>query len=173
MKKNIANLLSIVNAICGLIAIIILMIDSSNVAFASLLIIVGGMIDFLDGKVANHLNIASVFGKQMDSFADIITFGVAPIIVVISKFHDYFFHQRIPVIVLAILIIYVISGIIRLAKFNISSERTYFIGLPSTISGMIIAFVVSTLSLSIIQVSVIILILALLMNSNYKVKKIM
>lgn len=178
MKKNVANLLSIMNAVCGLLVIIILIIDSSNVLFASLLIIAGGIIDYCDGKVAVHLNITSVLGKQIDSFADLITFGIAPIIVIVSKFHNYFFHDRIPIIVLAILIIYVISVMIRLAKFNICSERKYFIGLPSTISGMIIAFVVfisliSIIEVSVIELSVIVFILALLMNSNFKVKKIM
>ena len=76
IKKNIANAITLTNLLCGLIAI--LYAFGGHLSIASSFIIFGACLDFLDGMTARILNTDSNIGKQLDSFADLITFGVAP-----------------------------------------------------------------------------------------------
>ena len=75
---NIANFFTILNLLCGLIAIVFF--SNGLVNFGCLFIIFASFFDFLDGYFARKLNISSDFGKQADSLSDMISFGVAPAI---------------------------------------------------------------------------------------------
>lgn len=73
---NIANFLTGFNMLCGFISIILTL--SGRIDLAPLFILAGAVFDFFDGFVARKLGISSPIGKQLDSLADVITFGVAP-----------------------------------------------------------------------------------------------
>ena len=117
---------------------------------------------------ARKFNIESEFGKQLDSMSDIISFGVAPALLlyqgVLSDFGapGAFFT-----------VFYIGCGAFRLARFNITENKGYFLGLPITAAG-----VLATLSFLAIPhlppqtFLYILLILGLLMVSPLKVKKI-
>jgi len=77
---NLANILTGGNLICGVLSII--MAFSGRIELAVLLILIGALLDFFDGFVARALKQQSELGKQLDSLADIVTFGVAPGIIV-------------------------------------------------------------------------------------------
>jgi CDP-diacylglycerol--serine O-phosphatidyltransferase len=84
------------------------------------------LFDSLDGLVARALNVQSEFGKQMDSLADVISFGVGP---------AYLYSLYSPDIenkffTIATCAMIVVAGTVRLAKFNITPSRSYFMGLP-------------------------------------------
>jgi len=109
---------------------VISMVEASkeNFVLASWLILLALIFDGLDGRVARMTNTTSQFGVEFDSLADIISFGIAPAMLL------YFFvgHEfgRFGILVSAL---YVIFGAIRLARFNISTAKTdpnVFIGLP-------------------------------------------
>lgn len=109
---------------------VISMVEASkgNVILASWLILLALVFDGLDGRVARMTNTTSQFGVEFDSLADIISFGIAPAMLL------YFFigneFERFGILVSAL---YVIFGAIRLARFNISTAKTdpnVFIGLP-------------------------------------------
>jgi CDP-diacylglycerol--serine O-phosphatidyltransferase len=73
---NLANLFTAANMICGFISIILTL--AGRIDIAPLFILGGALLDFFDGFIARKLKIAGPLGKQLDSLADMITFGVAP-----------------------------------------------------------------------------------------------
>ena len=73
---NIANLITGSNMICGFIAIILAL--AGRIDIAPLFIFLGAFLDFFDGFVARKIGVSGAMGKQLDSLADVITFGVAP-----------------------------------------------------------------------------------------------
>lgn len=83
-KKNIPNLLTIGNLLCGLCSIIATF--EGYPVWASVFIFMAACFDFLDGLMARLLKAYSDIGKQLDSLADLISFGVAPAFIVFSFF---------------------------------------------------------------------------------------
>jgi len=79
--QHIPNVLTMINMLLGLTAIlfIIQLEHAHKPLIITALILLGGIADFFDGYVARKFNVVTNMGKQLDSFADIITFGVAPI----------------------------------------------------------------------------------------------
>jgi CDP-diacylglycerol--serine O-phosphatidyltransferase len=109
---------------------VISMVEASkgNFVLASWLILLALVFDGLDGRIARMTNTTSQFGVEFDSLADVVSFGIAPSMLL------YFFigneFGRFGILVSAL---YVIFGAIRLARFNISTAKTdpnVFIGLP-------------------------------------------
>ena len=100
---------------------------------ACMAILVAALMDGLDGKVARLTNTASEFGVQYDSLADLISFGLAPAILL---WHWQLFHfGRIG---LAAAFIYTACGALRLARFNVTTAvigKRFFIGLPIPAGG--------------------------------------
>ena len=146
IKRNIPNLITLANLTCGLFAIIFAF--KGNLTTASLCIFLGAFLDFFDGLAARLLKISGEFGKQLDSMADMVTFGVAPGFIL---FH-FMFYLNNDVIFrhsmqnnsfffpasLALLI--PIFSAYRLANFNIDSRQTdSFIGLPTPALAIFIA----------------------------------
>jgi CDP-diacylglycerol--serine O-phosphatidyltransferase len=95
---------------------------------ASLLIAIAALLDALDGRVARMTGTTSAFGKEFDSLADVISFGVAPAILAWS-----WALSDLGRLGWAVSFLYVVCGTLRLARFNIQSgtqDRRYFVGLP-------------------------------------------
>lgn len=104
---------------------------------AAILILIGMMLDSMDGRVARMLKADSQLGKELDSLADIVTFGVAPSFLV---YYTYFYQFGNWGMVVAGL--FPLFGAYRLARFNISTDKSslnYFIGVPITAAGGIMA----------------------------------
>ena len=76
IKRNIPNIITLANLFCGLCAIIFAF--QGNLQLACFCIFVGAFFDFFDGLAARLLKINGKLGKQLDSMADMVTFGVAP-----------------------------------------------------------------------------------------------
>ena len=150
MKKIIPSFLTILNLICGCIAIPL----AFQFQFEAVLILVclGNFFDFLDGLTARALNAVTNFGKHLDSITDIITSGVVPGVVVCqlfklsgNKVYDYdvliFGYDLIfslsPISFLAFII--TIGSAIRLSKFNTSIGNDEFIGLPTPANAIFFA----------------------------------
>lgn len=120
------NLFTASSIFVGVISIV--EASKGNFILASWLILLALVFDGLDGRIARMTNTTSQFGVEFDSLADIISFGIAPAMLL------YFFigneFGRFGILVSAL---YVIFGAIRLARFNISTAKTdpnVFIGLP-------------------------------------------
>ncbi|KOP82889.1 CDP-diacylglycerol--serine O-phosphatidyltransferase [Cytobacillus solani] len=133
--KAIPNMVTLGNLYCGFLSIGF----AANGGFknAAILILIGMMLDSMDGRLARMLHADSTLGKELDSLADIVTFGVAPSFLV---YYTYFYQFGMLGFVVAGL--FPLFGAYRLARFNISSSKTsmnYFVGVPITAAGGILA----------------------------------
>jgi len=120
------NLFTASSIFVGVISIV--EASKGNFVLASWLILLALVFDGLDGRIARMTNTTSQFGVEFDSLADIISFGIAPAMLLYFFIGDEF--GRFGILVSAL---YVIFGAIRLARFNISTAKTdpnVFIGLP-------------------------------------------
>lgn len=124
MKKSIPNLLTLGNLFCGSIAIISAVNGDFITSFY--LIIASVVFDFFDGFAARALNAYSPIGKELDSLADMVSFGVAPAVVVYMLGLQY------------VGLIIALFSALRLAKFNIDERQTTtFIGLPTPANALL------------------------------------
>ncbi|NPV12172.1 MAG: CDP-diacylglycerol--serine O-phosphatidyltransferase [Ignavibacteria bacterium] len=139
-KSLIPNLFTVMNMFCGFLSVI----NSSegNFYYASVLIILAGIFDALDGLAARITKSASEFGVELDSLSDLISFGIAPAFLIYRiKLHSFL---EIGVLISAF---YLITAALRLARFNVQLvgfEKTHFSGLPSPIGAMTVASFVLT-----------------------------
>lgn len=127
--KQIPNLVTLGNLSCGVLAI--LSISESRYDESVYLVILAAVLDFFDGFLARLLKVQGEMGKQLDSLADLVTFGVAPSYMLYSQANLLESPWRYAFILLAVFSAY------RLAKFNIDTRQTTsFIGVPTPITGL-------------------------------------
>lgn len=130
---TIPNTLTCCNLICGCMA--------TGAAFhqhyvwALLMIVAGAVFDFFDGMVARALRISSPIGKELDSLADVVTFGVAPSTVIFALFCEVHCPEILlplrPYLPYTAFLMAAFSAL-RLAKFNLDTRQSIsFIGLPT------------------------------------------
>jgi CDP-diacylglycerol---serine O-phosphatidyltransferase len=126
--RHIPNFITSLNLLCGFIAIIFT--AHGDVVIASWFILAAMIFDFLDGLSARLLHAYSDIGKELDSLADVVSFGVAPGLILyhlLSNSSSSLNH----VIVMIIPAVMPVCGAIRLAIFNIdTTQSTSFKGLP-------------------------------------------
>lgn len=161
MNRLIPNLFTLLNLLFGCLAIVSIMqsgltatVDANSgsalvvlpekICWASFYIAMAGVIDFLDGFVARLLKTSSELGKQLDSLADVVSFGVAPGLIA-YQFLRYAYAQQengldIPMLALLPAFIIPCAGAYRLARFNIDTSQAYgFKGVPIPAAGMLVA----------------------------------
>lgn len=122
--------ITLLNLVSGVVAIYAAI--DHHYAWAAVLMLAGVFFDAIDGFVARKLKLESSFGADLDSLADLVTFGVAPMVLV-SVYYGVVWLS-----LLALLI--PIAGALRLARHNINRHQTkgYLIGLPITTAGVVI-----------------------------------
>jgi CDP-diacylglycerol--serine O-phosphatidyltransferase len=136
MKEHIPNTITALNLVFGCFS----MIDAlqGNLTQASLWIGGAAVLDFFDGFVARMLKVGSELGKQLDSLADVVSFGVAPGMIFYAMSGQCFgegfcINKFLPFLIPAF-------SAVRLAKFNIDTRQSdSFIGLPTPANAMFIA----------------------------------
>lgn len=137
MLKQIPNLLTISNLVLGCLAIITII--NGNTVLAAQFILIAAVLDFCDGFAARALHAYSDIGKQLDSLADLVSFGVAPAMILyqilnvpeLTNIHSYLPYLS---------ILLPVAAAWRLAKFNLDdSQSKIFIGLPSPAAGILAA----------------------------------
>ncbi len=132
MKKHIPNFITTLNLFSGCTGIIIAL--TYRIDYAAYFIALSAFFDFLDGMAARLLHVKSEIGKELDSLADVVSFGVLPGILIYQLMaaspNTPPSLSYISVFSLIALIIPVLSAV-RLAKFNLDTRQTTsFIGLP-------------------------------------------
>jgi len=133
--KQLPNILTFLNLICGVISIVFLF--EGKYFLSALLILVSAFFDLIDGKIAQKPGAMTQFGKQLDSFSDLISFGIAPSVLIF-----YVGFQNFEIWGLALTIVYVLCGTYRLVRFNLEESNTHFVGMPIPVSGVILALVI-------------------------------
>jgi|AGTN01.3.fsa_nt_gi CDP-diacylglycerol--serine O-phosphatidyltransferase len=139
MRKQIPNILTLAHLFSGCIAIA--MAFQGNFHAVVIWVVIAALLDFFDGMAARVLKANSSIGKELDSLADVISFGVAPASAVFillrdfSLFPDFAEQFRSFIPYLAFLI--PVFSALRLAKFNIDERQTTsFLGLPTPANGL-------------------------------------
>jgi len=152
IKRHVPNIITILNLLCGVIAVIFAV--QGNLIMAGLFVALGIFFDYFDGLAARALNVKSELGLQLDSLADMVTSGVVPGIVMFQllvralpvsdvpvqewQASGNWFQWDFPALALIGLLIAAASGY-RLAKFNIDDRQTdSFIGLPTPANALLI-----------------------------------
>jgi CDP-diacylglycerol--serine O-phosphatidyltransferase len=159
--KQIPNLFTLLNLVCGCLAIVcilqngeqIVILGSDGVTnvnlpekitWGSYFIFAAGAVDFLDGFIARLFKAGSAMGKQLDSLADLVSFGVAPGMIVYQLLRISFAQQDngldIAAVWLLPAVLIPLAGCWRLARFNLDTTVSYsFRGLPVPAAGLFIA----------------------------------
>ena len=160
MKKEIPNIITLLNLLLGSLAIVYilqpgltltlnaegenLIVLPERIMWAGWLIIAAAMVDFFDGFVARLLKVPSEMGKQLDSLADVVSFGVAPGFIVFQFLRLSFSQQPdgldISLLWLMPALIIPCAGAYRLARFNIDTTQQFgFKGVPIPAVGLFFA----------------------------------
>lgn len=136
----IPNLLTLMNLACGTLAAIFAI--DGDLGRAAIFILIAAVFDFFDGMAARALKAYSDVGKELDSLADVVSFGVAPGMILFTIMEHALFGENLPLqqisggiidwtMLLSVLMIPVFSAY-RLAKFNTDTRQTVnFLGLPT------------------------------------------
>jgi CDP-diacylglycerol--serine O-phosphatidyltransferase len=158
--KNIPNLFTLLNLFFGCIAVIFTLQNGISIMYyadgaqyigipermgvASLFIGLAGLVDFLDGLVARIFKATSPMGKQLDSLADVVSFGVAPGMILYQFLRMSFARQEDGLDISPLwslpALLFPCAAAFRLAKFNIDETQRYgFKGVPTPAAGILVA----------------------------------
>ena len=132
-KKHIPNTITCCNLLSGCVAVLFAIEGMYSLALS--FIVAGAVFDFFDGLTARALKVSSPIGKELDSLADVITFGMAPAVMVYSWLEECsaaHLDRMVAVGMPFVAFLLVAFSALRLAKFNVDERQTSsFIGLPT------------------------------------------
>ncbi len=160
MTLKLKDFLTLGNLSMGLLSVLSSVYGFANYASAFVLLVIAVVFDFLDGKVA-RMTKPDEFGKQLDSLADLASFGIAAPVVAF-----FFFGTLLDAFGV---VVFACCTAIRLARFNLQKEKGFFFGLPSPVAALallaVAPFAKGYLFLPMI-------LLGFLMVSGFRVKKL-
>lgn len=162
MKKNIPNMITLLNLSLGVLSIYFSILR--NFFVSALLILFCVVLDFIDGYLARFLKAESKLGAELDSLSDLISFGLAPFLLTLILFN-------LNKTLLILGIIFICCGAYRLARYNSCKKSKSFSGMPITLNGVIIPLM-ALLNLNKIIFTFFIVISSLLMISKIKFNRV-
>lgn len=141
MKKQIPNTITLMNFLCGTLSIVSLLVWKQPL-WASFFIVGGALFDFCDGLCARALGVSGAIGKELDSLADVVSFGLAPSLIAFdilaSRAEEYAFLQWGGGLLCYVPLFMAMMSCYRLAKFNTDTRQTLsFIGLPTPANALV------------------------------------
>lgn len=126
LLKHLPNTLTCLNLVSGCLGIVFVL--EGKVVPAAYFVWAACVFDFFDGFAARWLNVSSAIGKELDSLADMVSFGVLPSILMYTWLNNQTENEWLPYTAFLI----AVFSALRLAKFNIDTRQTTsFIGLPT------------------------------------------
>lgn len=125
------NIFTLSNLGSGIVALVFIV--NHLPLIATLFVVLSAVFDMLDGKIARSLKVTSEFGVELDSLADIVSFGVVPALAL----YETIPHQAASTMAL---MVFPIAGALRLARFNTRPTKGYFEGLPIPAAGLLVCF---------------------------------
>ncbi|MCW3463332.1 CDP-alcohol phosphatidyltransferase family protein [Chitinophaga nivalis] len=158
--RQIPNIITLCNLFCGALAIICTLhapefraefngvdytiVNPEPIYWASALVVLAAIFDFFDGLAARLLRVQSPMGKELDSLADMVTFGVVPGMMLYRLLRSAYFQQPdvfdVSVFNLAPALLVPCFAAYRLAKFNLDTRQSEnFIGVPTPAVGLLVA----------------------------------
>lgn len=166
IKAQLANAVTLMNLSFGIIAILIILKGYSHMSLV--FIFLAALFDRFDGMLARRYNAVSDFGKELDSLCDLVSFGVAPALLLYQSTLSNF-----PAVGIMLVILYILCGAIRLARFNVKEFDGVYYGIPITAAGVILTL--SSLLvpyLPMFYFATLMAVMTILMVSNVKVVKV-
>jgi len=171
---SIADLFSIANASSGFLSI--LMASMGDLVLSAKFMLIAVIFDSVDGWVARKINREdeSGFGTNMDSLSDIVSFGVAPAMLLYISSTQYGVNYFNMIIALVVALLVLICGILRLSRFNVTADlcKDKFFGLPIPTTALILGTFYLSGFYNEYLALVIMLIVSLLMISTFQYPKI-
>ena len=134
LTAQIPNVLTLCNLLSGVIGIIWVL--NGQVSYGAYFVLISAGFDFFDGFAARYLKVQSSLGKELDSLADVVSFGVLPgiLLYVLTKAHTESLWLPYLTLIVPLLSAY------RLAKFNLDTRQTdRFIGLPTPANALLLS----------------------------------
>jgi CDP-diacylglycerol--serine O-phosphatidyltransferase len=166
---KIEDFISILNAVFGFLAIMMLFLDEIHLSFSLILLAI--LADGLDGFIARKTGNNSQVGDFLEPMGDMLSMGVAP------AFLTYFVYQndiincfKCHFLIISVLVLFFVCNVIRLSSFFVLKNDNYFVGMPVPASAMIIV-TLSYLKIDMFLISIFIVILSIFMVSNIHFKK--
>ncbi len=139
----IPTMLTLGNLTCGFMSVIYASSNTSDgYVVGAVLVLVAALLDGLDGQVARWLHVSSPIGKELDSLADSVAFGIAPGYLAYVTYlggTTVAFWGRPVDLGVPLAAVFPVCAAYRLARFNVQSSPDSFTGLPSPIAGMLVA----------------------------------
>lgn len=134
IKSHIPNIITLLNLLSGVIGII--WVINGDIQSGAYFIIIAAIFDFFDGFAARLLKVQSEIGKQLDSLADLVSFGVLPGMVLFQMCSLNTTNEWLPYFTLIV----PLFSALRLAKFNLDTRQTdQFIGLPTPANSLLLS----------------------------------
>lgn len=131
IKGQLANAITVINLSFGIIAIILIARELSHMSLV--FIFLAALFDRFDGMVARHFHSESLFGKELDSLSDLVSFGVAPaLLIYMTDLSEMLW------VGIAATVFYIVAGAIRLARYNVKEFDGAFYGVPITVAGVLL-----------------------------------
>lgn len=130
--SSLPHLFTLANLSCGVGSLLLTM--DGQWRSASLMIVGSLVADGLDGRIARLMKTDGAFGRELDSLADIVAFGVAPAVLLYQMS-----LRELGFLGLAVTLFFPLCGALRLARFNIRKTDGYFLGVPITAAGTLLA----------------------------------
>ena len=171
-----ADIFTLFNVALGLLSIVFSI--SNNFNYAALVLLIAVVFDYFDGKIASSMHQQNLFGKELDSLADTVSFGVAPAIFGFSLMQTASRMRQFQIsFAIIAFTVFIFCGILRLARYNIMDMKGVYQGMPITLNGIIIPVVYFAGSrfypVAYIKFfPYIYLVLGILMVSSLKIKKL-
>lgn len=138
MKKHIPNAITCFNLFSGCVGIVFAF--NNNLIYAGYAIIIAALFDFADGLIARALSVYSILGRELDSLADVISFGLLPSVIVYQLFQAAPQLGELSIYLNYSAFMITVFSALRLAKFNIDARQTdHFIGLPTPANALLVA----------------------------------
>lgn len=161
-RINLANTLTLFNGVAGFLSILASM--NSEFGLAAGLILAGVLFDWLDGKAARVFSEETALGAELDSLSDLVTFGVAPAVLVAA-----IAPSTIAYVAGAL---FVLSAALRLGRFNVQQMKGIFFGIPTTANGFLLpALVFGGAPIGVFPYYL--CAMALLMNVPFRMRKVL
>lgn len=132
-KSIFPNMLTFANLLSGVFSVILAF--RGDFLWAGIFILLAALADRYDGKVARALNVTNPIGKELDSFADLVSFGIAPSILA-CQFYGLFESGLWGYVLVSF---FPVAAAYRLARFNVTDFDGEFYGIPTTFAGLFMA----------------------------------
>jgi CDP-diacylglycerol--serine O-phosphatidyltransferase len=158
--KQLPNILTLANLFCGALAVVFVLqspvfVSAYNgqeylvtapppIYWGSVMIGLGAVFDFFDGLAARWLRVTSPLGRELDSLADVVTFGLAPGLILYQLLQNAYMRQpeamEVSLVTIMPALLIPCFAAYRLARFNLdNTPRDHFLGMPTPAAGLFIA----------------------------------